>query len=176
MSVLSKLSVLSLLVSSVNSCQLCQYLRVLSIRSIQSMLSQTNCAVRSVNIRNFCQFLRNRDQRINAPYYVLRCYSSQVYSDGYWVVIKFIYLYKISKPSSTATDHMQPELECVIQIGWLLCIVTEILAFNMELDNAECCGTSERLSWSYKKGISGHIKWSMEAKECRSLWVEKYEQ
>ena len=56
---------------------------------------------------------------LNAQCYVLRGYSSQIYLDGYWVVVKFIYLYRISKPSSTATDAARAG---VSNLNWMIIV------------------------------------------------------
>ena len=78
------LSFLTILVSSVEPCQFCQYLSV-----PHKLLFNELCHY----------FLSNGDQWINVQSCVLRCYNSQVYSDGYFVSLKFIYLYWILRLS-----------------------------------------------------------------------------
>ena len=95
---------------------------------------------------------------LNAQYYVLHGYSFEGYWDGYWVVVKFIYLCRISKPNSPAADHIQPELDWEFKLNDCCVLFPEILAWNVALDNAECCGTSKGLGWSYKKFLSDRIE------------------
>ena len=68
-------------------------------------------------------------------YCILLCYSSRVYSDLYFAYIKFIYLYKILKPSSTIAAHRLPELCVEFKLDECWVLFTAILACNVKPDN-----------------------------------------
>ena len=78
-------------------------------------------------------FLKKSDQGFNA-YIIYFFVTALKYIQ--FVYVKVIYLYEISKTSST--DDRQPELNCVIKLGNCCVLFPEILAWNVALDKADC--------------------------------------